>query len=114
MVSRSVVAWSVALALVSSVGAAAGAAIPDLRSAATRHGHVIVTFTFGEPDLAPGRIVVAVRPERTADGEFAAAGIRLDEPLKEARVRGGYRARTQRALDPGRYWVEISGVVTGV
>jgi hypothetical protein len=113
MASRWVMASIAALAVVSSVGASASP-VPDLTSAAARHGHVIVTFTLGAPDLAPGRIVVAVEPERRADGGFAAANIRLDEALRTSRIHDGYRARTRRALTPGRYWVEVSGVVTGV
>jgi hypothetical protein len=113
MASRWVVASIAALAVLSSVGASASP-VPELTSATARHGHVVVTFTLGAPDLAPGRIVVAVEPERSADGAFSTANIRLDEALRASRVHDGYRARTRRALTPGRYWVEISGVVTGV
>ena len=114
MAGRTVVAVSVALALFAVVGTSAGSPLPDLRSAAAPHGHVIVTFTLGAPDLAPGRIVVAALPERRADGVFPAADVRLDEPVQATRIRVGYRARTRGALGPGRYWVEISGVPTGV
>lgn len=107
-------AGSAVLALLSSVGASAGAQTLNLRSTTAQHGHVVVTYTLNDPDLAPRSIVVARRPARNADGSFLAANIRLDEALGSTRIRGGYRARTQHTLAPGRYWVEISGVVIGV
>jgi hypothetical protein len=115
MARRWVVAGSAALALLSSVGASADSQVLELRSTTAKHRHVVVTYTLDDPDLVPGSIVVARRATRNADGSFAAANIRLDEPLRPTRIRGDYyRARTQHTLAPGRYWVEISGVAIGV
>jgi hypothetical protein len=89
--------------------ASAAAQLPDLRTATAKRGHVIVTYGLGE--LVPGRILVAVRPKTTANGRFAAANVRLSEPLRSVKTSNGYRARTRHTLPPGRYYVQVSGSV---
>ncbi|MGB2875737.1 MAG: hypothetical protein WBB76_09730 [Gaiellaceae bacterium] len=94
------------------MSAAAASPVPYLRSAAARHGHVIVVFELGE--LAPGRILVAVRRQTMPNGSFQAANVRLNEPLRVTKTATAYRARTKRALPPGRYFVQVSGTVVGL
>jgi hypothetical protein len=102
---------ALAAALVTSVAGAASP-VPNLSSATTKRGHVVVTFTLGE--FAPGRILVATRGTTTASGKFVTANIRLNEPLSSVKTATGYRARTRHALPAGRYYVEVSGVVVGL
>jgi hypothetical protein len=83
--------------------------LPNLRSAAAKQRHVVVTFTLGE--LVPGRILVARRAATTESGKFVEANIRLNEPLRSVKTSTGYRARTRHALKPGRYFVQVSGTV---
>jgi hypothetical protein len=99
---------ALAAALVTSLAGAA-APLPNLRSAAAKQRHVVVTFTLGE--LVPGRILVASRGATTASGKFVASNIRLNEPLRSVKTSTGYRARTRHTLKPGRYYAQISGRV---
>jgi hypothetical protein len=102
---------ALAAALLTSLAGAASP-VPNLRSASAKRGHVVVTFTLG--DLAPGRIVVAVRRATAADGRLLAANVRLNEPLRSVRTATGYRARTKHTLPRGRYYVQVSGTVIGL
>lgn len=98
-------------ALVSSIAAASPD--PYLRSVAAKKGHVVAVFTLGE--LAPGKIVVAVRPATGADGALLAANVRLQETIgRTTRVRGAYRLQTRHTLRPRRYFVQVSGTVVGL
>lgn len=108
---RSFVAALAALCVATSASAAAPQ--PFLRSVTASRGHVVAVFT--RDDLAPGKIVVAVSPETGPGGSFLRQSIRMQEPIaRETRVRGGYRVRTRHALRPGRYYVQVSGVVIGL
>jgi hypothetical protein len=98
-------------ALVLTVSSAA-TSLPNLRSATAKRGHVVVTFTLGE--LAPGRILVAVRRKTAPNGRLVAANIRLNEPLRSAMSAPVKRASTKRKLPAGVYYVQVSGVVLGL
>jgi hypothetical protein len=108
-----VLAAAVALgaALATSVSAAAPA--PYLRAAFSSQRHIVVVYTLGT-DVAPGRVLVASSPKAGPNGKFLKADVRLSEPLNGTRTANGMRFRTRRALSPGRYWVEVSGVATGL
>jgi hypothetical protein len=93
-------------------GASASSTAPYLRSLSVSNRHVVAFFRLGE--LAPGRILVAVKPQTTSSGEFVKANVRLNEGLRVTKTATGFRARTRHALRPGRYYVEVSGVVLGV
>lgn len=99
---------ALAAALVTSLSTAASP-LPTLRTAVAARGHVVVTFTLG--DLTPARIVVAVRSATSADGRLLAANTRVNEPLRPVKTATGYRARTRHPLRPGRYYVQVSGIV---
>jgi hypothetical protein len=106
---------SFAAACAAVVGATGAAATPQpfLRSVGASRGHVVAVFTRG--DLAPGKIVVAVRPGTGRDGSFLRQNVRLKEPIaRETPLRGGYRVRTRHTLRPGRYYVQVSGAVIGL
>jgi len=103
-----------ALAAFLLTGVSAASPLPNLRSAAAKRGHVVVTFTLGE--LAPGRILVAVRGKTTATGRLVAGNVRLNEPLgRTTKTATGYRrASTKRALSAGVYYAQVSGIVVGL
>lgn len=104
---------SACAALCIATGAAAATPQPFLRSVGVSRGHVVAVFTRG--DLAPGKIVVAVRPATGRDGSFLRQNVRLKEPIaRETPLRGGYRVRTRHTLWPGRYYVQVSGAVIGL
>ena len=108
---RSFVAALAALCV--AAGASAAAPQPFVRSVTASRSHVVAVFTRG--DLAPGKIVVAVRPETGPGGSFLRQNVRLQEPIsRETPVRGGYRVRTRHTLRPGRYYLQVSGVVIGL
>jgi len=110
---RSVAAGCAVLGVALATSAWAAAPQPYLRSVGASRGHVVAVFTRG--DLAPGKIVVAVRPGTDPDGSFLPQNIRLKEQIaRETPLRGGYRVRTRHALRPGRYYVQVSGVVIGL
>src|SRR5206468_9385434 len=89
--------------------ASAAAPLPSLRSASAKQGHVVVTFALGE--LAPGRIVVAVHSQTSANGRLLTANVRLNELLRSVKTATGYRARTRHTLAPDTYYVQVSGTV---
>ena len=97
-------------AFVTTVSAASP--VPYLRSALARTKHVVVVYTLG--DLTPGRILVATRAGTERDGKFVRANIRVSEPLTGTKTATGFRMRTRHALRPGRYYVQVSGVVVGL
>jgi hypothetical protein len=102
-----------ALAAILPTGLSAASPVPNLRSAAAKRGHVVVTFTLGE--LAPGRILVAVRGKTASNGRLVAANVRHNEPLRRiALIAPVKRASTKRALPPGVYYVQVSGIVVGL
>jgi len=104
----------VAAALGATFVAAVSAAspVPYLRSAVAGNRHVVVIYSLG--DLTPGRILVATRAQRLPSGKFVTANIRLSEPLTGKKIASGLRMRTRHALPPGRYYVQVSGVVVGL
>jgi hypothetical protein len=111
LVSRSFAA--ACAAVVVATGAEAATPQPFLRSVGASGSHVVAVFTRG--DLAPGKIVVAVRPGTGRDGSFLPQNVRLKEPIaRETPLRGGYRVRTRHTLRPGRYYVQVSGAVIGL
>jgi len=112
MRSRAVPAVIAALAALLLTGLSGASPLPNLRSAAAKRGHVVVTFTLGE--LVPGRILVAVRGKTTTTGRLVAANVRLNEPLRATKTATRYRARTKRTLPPGVYHVQVSGIVLGL
>jgi hypothetical protein len=97
-------------AFVTTVSAASS--VPDLRSAVARNRHVVVVYSLGE--LLPGRILVATRARTQPNGKLLQANVRLNEPLTGTKMANGYRMRTRHTLRPGRYYVQVSGVVVGV
>jgi hypothetical protein len=115
---RSPVRSRLSAAAVTALGAAvltslAGAAsLPYLRSASSQRRHVVAVFTLGE--LAPSRIAVAVSSVTGANGAFVPANVRIKEVVHATRVTNGYRVRTQHTLRPGKYYVQVSGLVVGL
>jgi hypothetical protein len=110
---RAVPAVIAALAAIMLTGVSAASSLPDLRSAAAKRGHVVVTFRLGE--LVPARILVAVRRKTTASGKLVAANVRLNEPLRTTNAPTAFRrATTKRKLPAGVYYVQVSGVVLGL
>ena len=113
LVGRSLAAACAALSVLVATSASAASPQPYLRSVATSEGHVVAVFTRNE--LAPGRIVVAIRPATRRDGSFLRQNLRLEEQIaRETPLHGGYRVRTRHTLHPGRYYVQVSGVVIGI
>ncbi len=113
MRGRRTVAALAALGAALVSGLAAASLNPFLRSVGAKKGHVVAVFTLGE--LAPGKIVVAVRPATGADGALLTENVRLREAIgRTTRVRGGYRFQTRHALRPRRYYVQVSGTVVGL
>ena len=106
-------AWLLAMLVGLSLPALSSAADPVLRSATVSRGHVVATFSLG--DLAPGVIVVSTSRRLDANGALSRAGVRLRErlpirPVPRSRV---VVYRTRRALAPGVYFVQLSGVDLG-
>jgi hypothetical protein len=87
---------------------------PYLRSAGAHHRHVVAVFTLG--DLAPGNIVVAVKPDTNRGGAFPARNVRLTETLPAGALVIGTarRVQTRHRLKAGRYYVHVSAMVIGV
>jgi hypothetical protein len=110
MGGRRTVAAFAALGAALVSGLAAATPEPYLRSVGAHQGHVVAVFTLGE--LAPGKILVAVRPTTGADGALLTANVRLHEAIgRTRRVSGGYRFQTRHTLRPRRYYVQVSGTV---
>jgi hypothetical protein len=111
MARRSVVAAAVlSAALLVSIASAAPA--PYLRSVGIHRGHIVAVFALAE--LGPGQIAVAVKPTTEPSGAFVAANVRLKESMRPTRVANGYRWQTRHTLRPGRYYVQVSGIVLGL
>jgi hypothetical protein len=85
---------------------------PWLRTAASLHGHVVVTFTVGE--LRPGLIEVAVARATDFSGAFVHRNVRLREGVSSRPdpVTGLVRWRTKSTLPARAYYVEVSGFET--
>ena len=113
MRSRAALITAIALGAALAASATAASRSPFLRSAFASHRHVVIVYTLS-PDLAPGRVLVAKRPQTTPNGEFVRANIRLSEPLGGTRTATGYRMRTRHTLRAGSYYVEVSGTVIGL
>ena len=96
-----------------ATGVSAASSAPSLRAVSVSHRHVIVVYRLPS-DLAPGRVVVATRARTAPSGEFVKANIRFSEPLAGTRVGSGMRMRTRHTVRPGRYFVEVSGVIVGL
>jgi hypothetical protein len=110
---RPVLLAATALAAAAATGvSASSSALPYLRSASASNRHVVAVFRLG--DLAPGRILVAVRPQTSLNGELLKVNVRLSEPLRMTKTASGLRMRTRHTLRPGRYYVQVSGTVLGV
>jgi hypothetical protein len=110
---RPVLLAAAALAAAAVTGVSASAStLPYLRSVSASNRHVVAFVRLG--DLAPGRILVAVSPQTSRSGKFLNANVRLDEPLRMTKTGRGLRARTRHTLRPGRYYVQVSGLVLGV
>jgi hypothetical protein len=107
----SIVGLAVAAGTASAALAAAGQ--PTLRSAALINRHVVVEFTVGE--LTPGVIQVALRPTKSASGNFLAANLVVSEVVgaQPDPASGVVRWRTRKALPFRRYYVQVSGIETG-
>jgi len=104
-------AAALAATILTGVSASAST-LPYLRSVSAANRHVVAVFKLG--DLAPGRILVATKAQTSLSGKFLQANVRLDEPLRITKTASGVRARTRHALRPGRYYVEVSGLIVGV
>jgi hypothetical protein len=110
---RPVLLAAAALAAAALTGVSASAStLPYLRSVSASNRHVVAVFKLG--DLSPGRFLVAVRPQTSLGGKFLHDNVRLDEPLRMKKTARGLQARTRHALRPGRYYVQVSGLVLGV
>ena len=110
---RPVLLAAAALAAAALTGVSASAStLPYLRSVSASSRHVVAFVKLGE--LAPGRILVAVSPQTSRGGKFPNSNIRLDEALRITKTARGLRARTRHTLRPGRYYVQVSGIVLGV
>jgi hypothetical protein len=110
---RPVLAVALALGTTAVTGvSAASSNLPYLRSVSASKGHVIAVYQLG--DLAPGRIVVAVRSQTDSRGQLLKANVWIGEPLRNTKTAKGLRTRTRHRLAPGRYYVQVSGTVIGV
>jgi hypothetical protein len=112
MKSSQVLIAAAALGAALVPAASAATPMPYLRSATAANRHVVVTYSLGE--LIPGRILVATSASRERNGRFVHANVRLNEPLGGTRTSSGLRLRTRHALRPGRYYVEVSGIIVGL
>ncbi|TMM06479.1 MAG: hypothetical protein E6G02_04810 [Actinobacteria bacterium] len=113
MRGKSSIAALIALAGALVVSIAAATPVPYLRSVATHREHVVAVFALD--DLTPGKIIVAVRRTTGDDGALLPANVRLQESTARATpVRGGYRYKTRHTLRPRVYYVQVSGVVSGL
>ena len=112
MKSSQVLLAAAALSAAFVTAVSAASRVPYLRSAVSSSRHVVVIYALG--DLTPGRILVATRAQSLPNGKFVKANIRLNEPLTGKKIASGLRMRTRHALPPGRYYVQVSGVVVGL
>lgn len=108
-----ILAAAVALGATLATSVSAAAPAPYLRAAFSSHRHIVVVYTLS-PDLLPGRVLVASSPKAAPNGQFLKADVRLSQRLSGKTAATGTRLRTSRTLAPGRYWVEVSGVTTGL
>ena len=99
-----------ALAATLFVSASSAQTAPQLLSARSAHGHLVVVARFG--DLTPADIRVATRPTTTPRGALLPANVRLDVRLSGT-AQSKVRWRSQGRLSPGPYWVEVSGLESG-
>jgi hypothetical protein len=105
-------AWVSAVGVVLLVSGVALAQGPRLVSATQSQGHVKVAFRPG--DLSPLELIVAVSSRRLATGPFPPANVRLRQTIRASTSRTGLvHVRARKALPPGTYYVEVSGIETG-
>ena len=70
---------------------------------------------FSPGDLAPVEVVVSTSPRTEATGALASPWVKLRETMvfRSGPLNGIFRWRTRRALQPGVYYVQVSGVDSG-
>jgi hypothetical protein len=111
---RIATALGLALLVVTAAAAASGSS-PEVTAVAQQRGHVLVTFALG--DLASaGQARVASRPAKGSDGALLQRYVKLSEVIRAQAdpATGLIHWRSRGALRPGQYYVQVSGVDSGV
>ena len=98
------------LSLASPATGGVAAPEPVLLSASQRDGHVLANYSLGA--LVPGEVVVATSTRRSGVGALT-IGVKLREKLTLTTTAGMLRWRSRRALAPGAYYVQVSGIDVG-
>jgi hypothetical protein len=82
---------------------------------AQKQGHVLVTFSLGEL-AAPGEVRVATRGTVGAGGALLRKNVKLHEAIHATAdpMTDVVHWKSREALRPGLYFVQVSGVDTGV
>jgi len=93
-------------------GGTAAAQSPLLRAANVVHRHLVLELT--ADDLRPTELAIARRRAVDADGVLLAKTVRLREAIRiPASAYGVVRWRSQKALRPGVYFVQVTAIATG-
>jgi len=93
-------------------GGTAAAQSPLLRAANVVHRHLALELT--ADDLRPTELAIARRRAVDADGVLLAKAVRLREAIRiPASAYGVVRWRSQKALRPGVYFVQVTAIATG-
>jgi hypothetical protein len=114
MSSRIATALGVALLVVTPAAAASGSS-PEVTAVKQQRGHVLVTFALGDLATA-GEARVSSRPARGADGALLRPYVKLSEAIRTQAdpATGLIHWRSRGVLRPGLYYVQVSGVESGV
>ena len=109
---RSVVliGFALALALAFATAGSTASGSPVLRSVTASHGHLVVKFTLAQ-DLIPGRVLAATS-RASLSRLVPGSAVKLREAMQTSPdpATGIARWRTHKALPPGTYYVEVSGI----
>jgi hypothetical protein len=111
---RIATALGLALLVVTAAAAASGSS-PEVTAVAQQRGHVLVTFALG--DLASaGEARVSSRPAKGSNGALLKRYVKLSEAIRTQAdpATGLIHWRSRAALRPGQYYVQVSGVDSGV
>jgi hypothetical protein len=109
--ARKLLAGVVSAAVLGSVGAAAAARVPIVRSVGVVHRHLVLVLRVG--DLRPAVLVVAKRRAVDASGVLLSRNVRTRETIGlPAVATGTVRWRTPDAFRPGIYFVQVMAVET--
>jgi hypothetical protein len=111
--ARRLLAGVVVAAALGAVGTAAGQSPPLIRAANAVDRHLVLKLTVN--DLRPTELAIAKRRAVDADGVLLAKDVRVREAIRiPASAYGVVRWRSQKALRPGVYFVQVTAVASGV